>query len=406
VYAEDGRSLEVQIRTHDMHRHAELGVAAHWRYKEGSGHAGDYDEKIALLRSLLSWRDEIADSAEWVEQFKRASLDDTLYLLTPQGRVIDLRAGATPIDFAYRLHTELGHRCRGAKVDGHLVPLNTRLESGQTVEITTVKEGGPSRDWLNPQLGYIATSRARTKIKQYFSQLEEAELLARGRNLVTREMQREGQAQANIDELAGRLGFKSADAMFVAAGRGEVGPRAVQIGLRAPEAPSSTESEPEIVLGRSRSGDTSGKVLVVGVGKLMTSLSRCCKPAPPDAIKGFVTRGRGVSVHRVDCKDFRRLLAQQPERVIEATWGGDAFKGAQSVFSVDLMVEALDRQGLLRDISEVLSREKLNVTGANSLTKKGKAYMRFTLEVSGAAQIQRAIALISEVPDVIDARRR
>ncbi|MBI1905928.1 MAG: bifunctional (p)ppGpp synthetase/guanosine-3',5'-bis(diphosphate) 3'-pyrophosphohydrolase [Rhodocyclales bacterium] len=406
VYAEDGRSLEVQIRTQDMHRHAELGVAAHWRYKEGSGHAGDYDEKIALLRSLLSWRDEVADSAEWVEQFKRASLDDTLYLLTPQGRVIDLRAGATPIDFAYRLHTELGHRCRGAKVDGHLVPLNTRLESGQTVEITTVKEGGPSRDWLNPQLGYIATSRARTKIKQYFSQLEEAELLTRGRSFVTREMQREGQSQANIDELAGRLGFKSAEAMFVAAGRGEVGPRAVQIGLRAPDAPPSAESEPEIVLGRSRSGDTSGKVLVVGVGKLMTSLSRCCKPAPPDAIKGFVTRGRGVSIHRVDCKDFRRLVERQPERVIEATWGGDAFKGPQSVFSVDIMVEAMDRQGLLRDISEVLSREKLNVTGANSLTKKGKAYMRFTLEVSGAAQIQRATALICEVPDVIDARRR
>lgn len=406
VYAEDGRSLEVQIRTHDMHKHAELGVAAHWRYKEGSGHAGDYDEKIALLRSLLSWRDEVADSAEWVEQFKRASLDDTLYLLTPQGRVIDLRAGATPIDFAYRLHTELGHRCRGAKVDGHLVPLNTRLESGQTVEITTVKEGGPSRDWLNPQLGYIATSRARTKIKQFFSQLEETELLARGRSFVTKEMQREGQSQANIDELAGRLGFKTAEAMFVAAGRGEIGPRAVQIALRPPELAPSSEAEPEIMLGRSRSGDTSGKVLVVGVGKLMTSLSRCCKPAPPDAIQGFVTRGRGVSIHRVDCKDFRRLLARQPERVIEATWGGDAFKGPQSVFSVDIMVEALDRQGLLRDISEVLSREKLNVTGANSLTKKGRAHMRFTLEVTGAAQIQRATALISEVPDVIEARRR
>jgi GTP pyrophosphokinase len=407
LLAEDGRSLEVQIRTHDMHRHAELGVAAHWRYKEGSGHAASaYDEKIALLRSLLSWRDEVADSAEWVEQFRRASLDDTIYLLTPQGRVIDLTRGATPIDFAYRLHTELGHRCRGAKVDGHLVPLNTQLENGQTVEITTVKEGGPSRDWLNPQLGFIATSRARTKIKAWFSQQEEAELLARGRSFVTREMQREGQAQAKIDDLAERLGFKSAEAMFVAAGRGEVGPRAVQTALREPDSEAIAETQPEIVVGRSRSGDSSDKVLVVGVGKLMTSLSRCCKPAPPDAIQGFVTRGRGVSIHRVDCPDFQRLVARHPERVVEVAWGGDAFKGAQAVFPVDIEVEASDRQGLLRDISEVLSREKLNVTAVNTLTKKGKAYMRFTLEITGVAQIQRAVALISEVRDVIRARRR
>ncbi|MFN3984293.1 MAG: RelA/SpoT family protein [Rhodocyclaceae bacterium] len=406
VMASDGRALEVQIRTYDMHRHAELGVAAHWRYKEGAGHGGEYDEKIALLRSLLSWRDEIADSAEWIEQFRRASMDDTIYVLTPQGRVIDLPRGATPVDFAYRLHTELGHHCRGAKVDGHLVPLNTRLENGQTVEITSVREGGPSRDWLNQQQGYVCTSRARNKIKQYFSQLEEEELSSRGRSFVTREMQREGQSQANIDGLAERLGFKSADAMFVAAGRGEVGPRAVQMALREPVQEDAADVQPEVVVGRSRASDTGGNVLIVGVGKILTSLSRCCKPAPPDAIQGFVTRGRGVSVHRVDCADFQRLAESDPERVVDVEWNTDGGEGGKAVFPVDVEVRAMDRQGLLRDISEVLSREKLNVIAVNTLTKKGKANMRFTMEVSGIGQVQRAISLIREVRDVVDVRRK
>jgi len=406
VLAGDGRALEVQIRTHEMHRHAELGVAAHWRYKEGKGHGSDYDEKIALLRSLLSWRDEVADSADWVEKFKRASLDDAIYVLTPQGKVVDLPRGATPIDFAYRLHTDLGHHCRGAKVDGHLVPLNTRLENGQTVEITAAKEGGPSRDWLNPQQGYVATSRARTKIKQYFSQLEEEELLARGRSFVTKELQREGHSQANIVEVAGKLGFKNAESMFVAAGRGEVGPRAVQMALRDAHADVAPAAEPEIVVGRSRAADSSDKVLIVGVGKLLTSLGRCCKPAPPDAIEGFVTRGRGISIHRVDCPDFKRLAGAQPERVVQAEWGEQAYNNRQSVFPVDIAVEAIDRQGLLRDISEVLSREKLNVIAVNTLSKKGVAFMRFTMEVGSVAQIQRAVTLIREVRDVIDAKRK
>ncbi|MBR0565272.1 bifunctional (p)ppGpp synthetase/guanosine-3',5'-bis(diphosphate) 3'-pyrophosphohydrolase [Azoarcus sp. L1K30] len=406
VLAGDGRALEVQVRTYDMHRHAELGVAAHWRYKEGSGHGGDYDDKIALLRNLLSWRDEVADSAQWVEQFKRASLDDTIYVLTPQGRVVDLPRGATPIDFAYRLHTDVGHHCRGAKVDGHLVTLNTALESGQTVEITTAKEGGPSRDWLDPRQRYVVTSRARTKIKQYFSAQDEEDLLVRGRSFVSRELQRDGHSQANVEGLADRLGFKSADALYVAAGRGEVGPRAVQMALREADAVPEASTEPEMVVGRSRTGDNSDKILIVGVGKLLTSLSRCCKPAPPDAIEGFVTRGRGISIHRIDCRDFQLLAKHQPERVIAAEWGDQAFNNRQAVFPVDIAVQASDRQGLLRDISEVLSREKLNVTAVNTLTKKGTAYMRFTMEVGGVTQMQRAITLIREVNGVIDAQRK
>ncbi|MCV2216265.1 RelA/SpoT family protein [Thauera sp. Sel9] len=407
VLAGDGRALEVQIRTYDMHRHAELGVAAHWRYKEGSQSGSDYDEKIALLRNLLSWRDEVTDSAQWMEQFKRVSLDDTLYVLTPQGKVVDLPRGATPIDFAYRLHTDLGHRCRGAKIDGHLMPLNTPLENGQTVEIVTVKEGGPSRDWLDARQHYVNTSRARNKIKQHFAQLDEEDLLARGRSFVAREMQRDGHSQANLDGLAERMGFKNAEALFLAAGRGEVGPRSVQVALRegsapAPEAPA----EPDFVVSRSRSGDNSDKILIVGVGKLMTSLSRCCKPAPPDAIEGFVTRGRGISIHRVDCHDFQLLAQKHPERVISAEWGGLATDSKTALYQVDITVQAMDRQGLLRDISEVLSREKLNVIAVNTLTKKGTAYMRFTMEVNGIKQVQRAITLIREVSGVIDAQRK
>ena len=409
VLAGDGRALEVQIRTFDMHKHAELGVAAHWRYKEGAKQGGDYDEKIALLRNLLSWRDEVTDAAHWVEQLKRASLDDTLYVLTPQGRVVDLPRGATPVDFAYRLHTDVGHHCRGAKVDGHLVPLNTPLESGQTVEIVTAKEGGPSRDWLDARQGYVATSRARSKIKQYFAQLDEEEILSRGRSFVTKEMQRDGHGQANIDGLADRLGFKNAEALYLAAGRGEVGPRAMQTALREGNAPEpAAEAEPEFVVSRSRSrsGDNQDKILIDGVGKLMTSLSRCCKPAPPDAIEGFVTRGRGISIHRVDCADFQDLARKHPERVIPAEWGEKAHDTRNALYQVDINVQASDRQGLLRDISEVLSREKLNVIAVNTLTKKGTAYMRFTMEVGGIKQVQRAITLVREVPGVIDAQRK
>jgi GTP pyrophosphokinase len=408
VLAGDGRALEVQVRTHDMHRHAELGVAAHWRYKEGAPGAGDdYDSKIALLRKLLSWRDEVTGSAQWVEQFKRAALDNTLYVLTPQGRVIDLPRGATPVDFAYRLHTDLGHRCRGAKLDGHLVPLNTALESGQTVEITVTKEGGPSRDWLDPRQKYVVTTHARRKIRQYFSAQDEEDLLARGRMFVTREMQRDGHAQANIESLAGRLGFKNAEALYLAAGRGEIGPRAVQMALREVEtAPEAGDGKPEIHVGRSRSGDSSGKVLIDGVGNLLTNLSRCCKPAPPDVIGGFVTRGRGVSIHRLDCHDFCLLAKRHPERVITAEWGLQAYDRQQNAFPVDIVVQAADRQGLLRDISEILSREKLNVTAVSTQSKKGMAYMSFTLEVTGVAQLQAALGFIREVKGVVEAQRK
>lgn len=401
VLAEDGRALEVQIRTPEMHAHAELGVAAHWRYKEsGTSARADsaYDDKIAWLRQLLSWRDEITDSAVWVEQFKRAALDDTIYAMTPQGRVIDLPRGATPIDFAYRVHTDLGHRCRGAKVDGHLVPLNTPLQNGQQVEITVAKTGGPSRDWLSP--GYLVSPRARQKVKAWFAAQQEAQMLAAGRAFIAKELQRDGAAQANLEELAHKLGFKNADALYLAAARDEVGPRAIQAALHGQ--PATAAAEPEIVTRQAKSAASgTGQILVVGMDKMLTQLARCCKPVPPDAIAGFVTRGRGVSVHRVECANFRNMAARNPERVIEATWGGKQ----ESIYACDLQVEAADRQGLLRDISDVLSKEKVNVTAVKTRSKTGTAHMSFTVELGSATQLQRILAILGEVSGVVSVRR-
>ncbi|WP_341679107.1 bifunctional (p)ppGpp synthetase/guanosine-3',5'-bis(diphosphate) 3'-pyrophosphohydrolase [Niveibacterium sp. SC-1] len=405
VRATDGRALEVQIRTHKMHRHAELGVAAHWRYKEGAdASGGKYDEKIALLRQLLSWRDEITDSAQWESHFKRASLDDTIYVMTPLGRVIDLPQGATPIDFAYRVHSDLGHRCRGAKVNGQMVSLNTALENGQVVEIIVAKQGGPSRDWLNPQLGYLTTSNARSKVRRWFLLQEEAETLAQGRAIVLRELQRENQAHSSIDELANRLGYRNTDGFLIAVGRGDVGTRQIQIALHGSEV---VDPVPDLVIGRSRANRKDDKILIVGVGRLLTTLAKCCKPAPPDPIRGFVTRGKGVSIHRADCRDFGHVALRHPERVVAAEWGAQqqAEETRSDVYPVDLAVEAGDRQGLLRDISEILSREKLNVVAVNTMSKSGRAFMKFTVEVRNASQVQRAVNLIGELSGVEKARR-
>ncbi len=408
VLAEDKRPLEVQIRTWEMHEHAELGVAAHWRYKEGArgtGKVDAYHDKVALLRELLSWREEIADTSNWIEQFKRASLDDTIYVMTPQGRVVDLPRGATPLDFAYRVHTEIGHRCRGAKADGVLMALNKSLVSGQTVEIIAAKQGGPSRDWLNPNLGYLRTSRARHKVKQYFTSLDEMQTMAEGRALVQREMQREGATQISIESLAVQMGYGSADALFLAAGRNELGARAIQLALRGPEA--AVEPAPEFVPRKSKAGEKSDGILIVGTDKLLTQLGRCCKPAPPDPIQGYITRGKGISIHRVQCSNFIGMARLNPERVIDADWGDSARtqESGGAAYPVDIVVECTDRTGLLRDITEILSRESINVTAVNTILRQGAAQMHFTLEVTGVAQLQRALKLFSEIPSVKGARR-
>ena len=403
VHCPDGRSLEIQIRTWEMHKHAELGVAAHWRYKEGSKrtHEDEYDEKIAWLRQLLTWKDEVADSSDWISHYKKAALDETLYVITPQGKVVDLGKGATPVDFAYRVHTDLGHRCRGARVDGQLVTLNTPLQTGQRVEIITAKHGGPSRDWLNPALGYIQTKSARVKVRAWFSNLALEETLAEGRAIVGKELQRLGQTGASMDELAHKLGFSRADDLHIAAARGELNMRQFQIVARGGDPLAETLLPDEVLAKPSRPAKGNQGILIVGVDKLLTQLARCCKPAPPDEIQGFITRGKGVSIHRMDCSNFANLLTQHPERVIETTWGGQT----TGVFAADIVVDAHDRQGLLRDISEIFTRERLNVVGVNTQSKQGKAHMGFTVEITNLQQLQRTLTLIHGVEGVVGVRR-
>lgn len=407
VIGPDGRALEVQIRTQEMHQHAEFGVAAHWRYKEagaGSRAEGAFDEKIAWLRQLLAWRDEVADSAAWVEQFKQAALDDTVYVMTPQGRVIDLPAGSTPIDFAYALHTDLGHHCRGAKVDGHMVPLDTPLKNGQRVEIVSAKVGGPSRDWLNAELGYLKSHRARQKVRQWFNNQALADTVATGRAIVEREMNREGEGRAKLDTLAATLGFAKPDDLFAAAARDEVNLRQIQVALRTlvrgEAAPAPVEPAGPAMRKPKAGGGDSG-ILIVGIDHLLTQLAGCCKPVPPDPIRGFVTRGRGVSIHREDCPSFHNLADKHPERVIDADWGAKNI----GAFSVDMVIVAADRQGLLRDVGEALAREKINVTAVNTQSKQDLAYMRFTCEVADLEQLRRAISVVKDVSGVLRVSR-
>ena len=408
VIGPEGKPLEVQIRTREMHQHSEYGVAAHWRYKEGAAarHDPGFEDRIAWLRQVLDWKDAVADTSEWLAAFKQSLFTDTIYVLTPQGKVVDLPSGATPVDFAYAVHTNLGHRCRGAKVDGHMVPLNTPLANGQRVEVLTVREGGPSRDWLNPELGYVTSSRARAKVRQWFKAQVLDETVAHGRAAVERELARAGASALNLDLLAAKAGYAKPDELFAAYARDELNLRQLQTAIKAATAPAPEPApqapEEGVVTRASRASGAGSGILVVGVDRLMTGLARCCKPAPPDPIAGFVTRGKGITIHRASCANLARIRAREPERMIEADWGARR----DEVFPVDIVVESGDRPGLLRDISEVFSREKINVTAVNTLTKQHLARMGFTIEVAGVEQLKRALALVREVPGVLGAARR
>jgi GTP pyrophosphokinase len=431
-----GKPIEVQIRSHAMHAHAEHGVAAHWAYKEAGakGYAGvnansSYDAKIAVLRQLLAWERELSAPSEAAQ----ALFDDRIYVLTPDAAVLELPRGATAIDLAYAVHTNLGHRCRGAKVDGALVTLSTPLKNGQTVEIVAAKEGGataasagPSRDWLNPELGFMASSRARTKVRAWFNAQAAEQTTAKGREAVEKLLQREGRTAIKLDDLAGDLGFKSADELFMVVGKDEFSLRHIETLLNPPEAALPVDehlllkTQAKVHSSKHRSG-----VLVVGVGSLLTQLARCCKPAPPDAIGGFVTRGKGVSVHRVDCSDFKHLCQVHSDRVIGVDWGEPpetaAAKRSTPVYPVDVLVLAHDRQALLRDISEVFSKEKMNVIAVQTSSKTSPktknqaatagqtesiAHMTFTVQVSNTQALDKVLHQVAKVAGVLRAERR
>ncbi|WAV93856.1 bifunctional (p)ppGpp synthetase/guanosine-3',5'-bis(diphosphate) 3'-pyrophosphohydrolase [Oxalobacter aliiformigenes] len=417
VVAENGQPFEVQIRTQEMHRLAEFGVAAHWRYKETGGStfvAQQYDEKISYLRQLLSWKTDVDDAVaeedthkEWVEKIKSTTLDDRIYALTPQARVIDLPQGATPIDFAYQVHSDVGHRCRGARVDGVMVPLNTPLKSGQTVEIITAKGAtgniGPSRDWLSP--GYAVNPRTHAKIRAWFNGIEYQETIAGGRAVIEKLLQREGKTAVNLEELARKLEFSKVEEMFFAAGKEKLNLRNVEMILHGQETVKETDHDDDIIRKSRASSVASGAksgILVVGTEGLLTQMAKCCKPAPPDPIIGFVTRGKGVSIHRKDCKNFLEMERKTPERVIQTTWGTPE---PDTVYPVDIYVLAGDRQGLLRDISDVFMREKINVVGVRTQSSKGQARMSFTVEIVSTDSLNKAMQMIGEVGGVMQVKR-
>lgn len=403
---DDGRPFEVQIRTREMHNHAEFGMAAHWHYKEAGKRGGQVaassteDRQVSWLRQLLAWNADVsAAGPEAPDAVGKGG--GRIYVLTPQARVIELPEGATPVDFAYNLHTDLGHRCRGARVNGQMVPLLTRLATGQTVEIIAAKSGGPSRDWLNPQLGYLASSRSRSKVRLWFNAIELQQRITQGQALVEKELQRLGKTAVNLEQLAQQHGFAKADDLYIAVAKDEFSLRHLEAGFNGPV----EREEPGMVAsGKSTHapGDKTG-VLVVGVDSLLTQLARCCRPAPPDLIRGFVTRGRGVSIHRQDCTSFAALAARHPERVIEVAWGGRA---DDARYPVDISVRAQDRSGLLRDISEAFSKLRLNVIGVNTQSRQSLAHMIFTIEVVDGEQLGRAIHVLGEVPGILSVQRR
>ncbi|MFL6628841.1 MAG: TGS domain-containing protein, partial [Vitreoscilla sp.] len=318
-------------------------------------------------------------------------------------------AGGTPVDFAYALHTDVGHRCRGARVDGAMVPLQTPLRNGQTVEIVTVREGGPSMDWLNPELHFLQSPRARAKVRAWFNALQHAQTVAKGRELVEKLLQREGRTATGLEELAGKLGFDDAQKLFEVVGKDEYSLRNIENLLRPAEPPAPDEP---IQLKRPRTGGAAGGVLVVGIDSLLTTLASCCRPAPPDVIGGYVTRGKGVAVHRLDCANFRHMSETNPERVIPVEWGVQAGEGrpGKDVYAVDVVVEAQDRQGLLRDISDVLAKQRVNVIGVASQSTKGigdrRAFMTFTVEIDSAERLGQVLGLVAKVGGVDSARRR
>ena len=418
VVAENGQAFEVQIRTQEMHRLAEYGVAAHWRYKETGGStfvAQQYDEKISYLRQLLSWKTEVDDVVvdednahkEWVEKIKATTLDDRIYVLTPQARVIDLPHGATPIDFAYQVHSDVGHRCRGARVDGIMVPLNTPLKSGQTVEIITAKGAtgniGPSRDWLNPE--YAVNPRTQAKIRAWFNGVEYQETIANGRSIIEKMLQREGKTAVNLEDLSRKLDFSKVEELFYAAGKEKLNLRSVEAVLHGNEAPREVKPDDDIVRKSRASSVASGAksgILVVGTEGLLTQMAKCCKPAPPDPIVGFVTRGKGVSIHRKNCKNFLEMERKSPERIIQTAWGSQE---PDTVYPIDIYVLANDRQGLLRDVSDIFMREKINVIGVHTQSHKGQARMSFTAEIASTDNLGKALQMIGEINGVVEVKR-
>ena len=402
VVGPEDKGVEVQIRTFDMHQFNEFGVAAHWRYKEGGKGDSAYEQKIAWLRQLLDWRENMAESGkeDLAAAFKTELFNDTIYVLTPHGKVLSLPTGATPIDFAYALHSSIGDRCRGAKVEGQIVPLSTPLENGQRVEIITAKEGKPSVNWLYE--GWVKSGKAISKIRAYIRQQNADAVRENGRAQLDRQLAKTN-PKPNLQDLAEKLGFKKIDDLYTAVGQGEISARSIQkaCGMFDEPPPAPVDETTIVKQSKIKQGRTNG-ILIDGEDGLLTTLAKCCKPAPPDEIVGFVTRERGISIHRRNCPSFRHLAEHAPEKVLNAAWA--ALQDNQ-VFAVDVEIRAQDRAGLLRDVSDALARHKLNVTAVQTQSRDLEASMRFTLEVKQVGDLPRVLSSLGDVKGVLSVTR-
>ena len=400
VIGPEGRTVEVQIRTHDMHRQAELGVAAHWRYKEGSPPEAAFDQKIRFIRHILEPSDR---DDELLDQIRDDVFEDRVYAVSPKGDVAEMPAGSTPLDFAYHVHTQVGHRCRGAKVNGRIVPLSYKVQNGDKIEIITASEAKPSRDWLNPQLGYLAATRSRAKVRSWFRQQDKEQNRRQGREMLDRELARLNVRDIPANEIAKHLKFKDSTALCTALGAGDLSTAAIATALQNLRRDEYGEILKKPRQRKSKAAQRN-KTSISGIGDLLSTFARCCRPVPPEHIAGYITQGRGVSIHRQDCGNFLRLNSRNPERVIEVDWGNSE----HASYPAELKLYAYDRQGLLRDISSVLADEKISVLAMQTKSdkKRMQAIMELSIEVPDLPALSRIISRLEQVPNVTSVRRR
>ncbi|HEY7378371.1 MAG TPA: bifunctional (p)ppGpp synthetase/guanosine-3',5'-bis(diphosphate) 3'-pyrophosphohydrolase [Steroidobacteraceae bacterium] len=401
VFGPGHEPVEVQIRTREMHEHAELGVAAHWKYKEGGQRDAAYEAKIRWVRQLLEPEEGSESERDFLERFRAEIFEDRIYVLTPKGEVIDLPKQATPLDFAYHVHTDLGHRCRGAKVNGRMVPLDYQLQNGEIVEVITARNAQPSRDWLNPHSGFLASPRSRAKVRAFFRKRDETQNRTEGREILERELERLGARAIALPDLISELGLRNADALYAAIGAGDI--HSAQIAAAVQRRTEPAVETPRVVQRPAPTGSAVSGVTVERVGNLLSNIARCCRPVPPEPIAGYITLGRGVSIHRSSCASLLRLKARQPERIIQVAWG----EKRDQLFPADIAIDALDRRGLVRDVSAVLADEKISIERMNTVTnsREGTAHIALRIAVHGLEELSRVLARMSALPNVVRVRR-
>ncbi len=397
VIFDDGKTLEFQIRTPEMHHNAEYGIAAHWRYKEGANYDEDYERRILWLRTLMDWRQDVADAGEFVDSMKTDVFQDRVFVFTPKGDIIDLPAGSTPIDFAYQVHTDIGHRCRGAKINGKLVTLDYELKTGDQVEILTAKRGGPSRDWLNPNLGLVKTQRARSKIRQWFKKQARDQNISLGKTILEKELNRLGLLEINLERLAHEFDLKTTDDFYEAIGCGDLALGRIINHLTLGEKGATTEGLP-VFKQNVESSRSEENVSVLGLKGLLTNIARCCNPAPGDEIIGYITRGRGATIHRQDCPNVLRI--HDRERLVKVSWGEP-----KNTYPVPVKIKAYDRNGLMRDISTLIADEGINMASVSVETSRNLAVFHLTLEVHDITELSRILDRLENLPNVTEALR-